>query len=166
MLEIGTKAPQFCLPNQDEVEICLRDLQNKWVVLYFYPRDLTPGCTNEAIDFSALNEEFENLGAVILGVSPDNPKKHRSFIEKKDLKITLLSDEDTSLCQKYGIWGMKKFMGKEFLGVNRTTFLINPKGEIARIWEKVTVRKKKKIDGETCQVFHAREVKKTLEELS
>ena len=94
MIQIGQKAPDFCLPNQDEVEICLRDLSGKWVVLYFYPKDNTPGCTTEACDFTQSLPDFEELDAVVLGVSPDSPKKHRNFIEKKDLKITLLSDEE------------------------------------------------------------------------
>ncbi len=140
MLEIGTKAPQFCVPNQDEVEICLRDLSGKWIILYFYPKDNTPGCTTEACDFTEAQPIFEDLDAVILGVSPDSPKKHRNFIEKKGLKITLLSDEDKELCNLYGVWQLKKFMGKEYMGVVRSTFIINPDGEIVAIWEKVKVK--------------------------
>ena len=140
MLEIGTKAPEFCVPNQDEVEICLRDLSGKWIILYFYPKDNTPGCTTEACDFTEAQPIFEDLDAVILGVSPDSPKKHRNFIEKKKLKITLLSDEDKELCSAYGVWQLKKFMGKEYMGVVRSTFIINPDGEIVAIWEKVKVK--------------------------
>ncbi len=94
MLEIGTKAPEFCLPNQDDVEICLRDIVGKWIVLYFYPRDNTPGCTTQACDFTQALPQFDDCDAVILGVSPDSAAKHRKFIEKHNLSITLLADED------------------------------------------------------------------------
>jgi len=118
MLEVGQKAPEFCLPNQDEVEICLRDLKGKWIVLYFYPKDLTPGCTTEACEFTEAEPEFEGLDAVILGVSPDSPEKHRKFIEKKELKITLLSDESKEVLKAYGAWGLKKMYGKDAEYVN------------------------------------------------
>ncbi|MCK9161212.1 MAG: thioredoxin-dependent thiol peroxidase [Arcobacteraceae bacterium] len=140
MLEIGQKAPEFCLPNQDEVEICLRDLSGKWIVLYFYPKDNTPGCTTEACDFTTALPEFEGLDAVILGVSPDSPKKHRNFIEKKSLGLTLLADEDTNMSQKYGVWQLKKMCGKEYMGIVRSTFIIDPKGEIKAIWSNVKVK--------------------------
>ncbi|OQX74920.1 MAG: thioredoxin-dependent thiol peroxidase [Campylobacteraceae bacterium 4484_4] len=140
MLEIGTKAPDFCLPNQDETEICLRDLRGKWVVLYFYPKDNTPGCTTEACDFTEAMPEFENLDAVILGVSPDSPKKHRNFIEKKGLGITLLSDENKEVLEAYGVWQLKKMCGREYMGVVRTTYIIDPDGKIAAGWEKVRVK--------------------------
>ena len=134
------KAPEFCLPNQDETEICLRDLAGKWVILYFYPKDNTPGCTTEACDFTENLEWFEDEDAVILGVSPDSPKKHRNFIEKKDLKITLLSDEDKEVLKAYGAWGLKKMYGKEYEGVIRSTFIINPEGEIVAEFKKVKVK--------------------------
>ena len=140
MLEVGVKAPEFCLPTQDETEICLRDLSGKWIVLYFYPKDNTPGCTTEACEFTEALPSFESLDAVILGVSPDSPKKHRNFIEKKDLKITLLADEEKEVCHLYGVWQLKKNYGKEYMGVVRSTFLINPKGEIAALWTKVRVK--------------------------
>jgi len=140
MLEIGTKAPEFCLPNQDETEICLRDLSGKWLVLYFYPKDNTPGCTTQACGFTEALPEFENLDAVILGVSPDSPKKHTNFIEKKKLKITLLADEDKELCNLYDVWKLKKFMGREYMGVVRTTYIISPDGEIVANWDKVKVK--------------------------
>ncbi len=140
MLEIGIKAPEFCLPNQDETEICLRDLSGKWVVLYFYPKDNTPGCTTQACDFTKQKLEFEDMDAVILGVSPDSPLKHQKFIEKKKLNILLLADEEKELCNLYGVWQLKKFMGKEYMGVVRSTFIINPQGEIASAWEKVKVK--------------------------
>ncbi len=140
MLEIGNKAPEFCLPNQDEAEICLRDFKGKWVVLYFYPKDNTPGCTTEACDFTASLPDFSALNAVILGVSPDSPKKHRNFIEKKELKITLLADEEKEVANLYGVWRMKKNYGREYMGIVRSTFLINPDGNIAKIWNNVRVK--------------------------
>jgi len=140
MLEVGQKAPEFCLPNQDENEVCLRDLKGKWIVLYFYPKDNTPGCTTEACDFTVSLPDFENLDAVVLGVSPDSPKKHRNFIEKKELGITLLSDEDKKVLEEYGVWQLKKMCGREYMGVVRTTFLINPDAKIAEIWKNVRVK--------------------------
>jgi peroxiredoxin Q/BCP len=165
MLEIGNNAPSFCIPNQDNVEICLRDLKGKWIVLYFYPRDNTPGCTTQACDFSAVQDNYDNLNAVILGVSPDTPKKHQNFIQKRDLTITLLSDEDKEVSQAYGVWQLKKFMGKENMGVVRSTFLIDPDGKISAIWRKVSVRKKKKKDGIVTETLHVDDVKQTLEQL-
>jgi len=139
-MNINDKAPEFCIQNQDEVEICLRDLKGKWIVLYFYPKDNTPGCTTEACDFTQEEENFDELDAVILGVSPDSPKKHRNFIEKKDLGITLLSDESKEVCEAYGVWQLKKTFGKEYMGVVRSTFIINPEGVISAKWEKVKVK--------------------------
>ncbi|MCP4969024.1 MAG: thioredoxin-dependent thiol peroxidase [Arcobacter sp.] len=165
MLEIGQKAPSFCALNQDDIEICSRDILGKWIVLYFYPKDLTPGCTTQACDFTNEEAEFEDLDAIILGVSPDETQKHRKFIEKKDLTITLLSDIDKKMSEDYGVWQLKKFMGKEYMGVVRTTFIINPKGEISAIWEKVNVRKKKTVKGEKIEILHVNEVKEKLKEL-
>ena len=153
MLEVGNAVPDFCLPNQDEEELCFRDIKGKWIVLYFYPKDNTPGCTTQACAFTEALPNFEALDALILGVSPDSPKKHRNFIEKKALKITLLADEEKALCHQFGVWQLKKFMGKEYMGVVRSTFIINPKGEIAEVWEKVRVKE------------HVAEVEKRLEEL-
>jgi len=140
MLSIGDKAPEFCLPNQDENEVCLRDLSGKWIVLYFYPKDNTPGCTTEACEFTEAMPDFEGLDAVILGVSPDSPKKHRNFIEKKELGITLLSDENKEVLEQYGVWQLKKMCGREYMGVVRSTFLIDPDGNIAEIWSNVRVK--------------------------
>ncbi len=165
MLKVGSIAPDFCAPNQDDVEICLRDIKGNWIVLYFYPRDNTPGCTTQACDFTASMPEFDDLDATILGVSPDTPAKHRNFIEKQKLSITLLADTEKKMCEDYGVWQLKKFMGRESMGVVRTTFIINPAGEIAAIWDKVSVRKKKKSNGETIEILHVNEVKEKLKEL-
>ncbi|BAF70645.1 thioredoxin-dependent thiol peroxidase [Nitratiruptor sp. SB155-2] len=140
MIEVGQKAPQFCLPNQDEVEICLKDLKGKWVVLYFYPKDNTPGCTTEALDFTAHLKEFEDLGAVVLGVSPDSCESHRKFSEKKQLQVTLLCDTQKEVLKAYGAWGIKKMYGKEYEGVIRTTYVIDPEGNVAAVWPKVRVK--------------------------
>jgi thioredoxin-dependent peroxiredoxin len=140
MLEVGQKALEFCLPNQDDVEICLRDLKGKWVVLYFYPKDSTPGCTTEACEFTEAMPEFGNMDAIILGVSADSTKRHRNFIEKKELTITLLSDESTDMIQEYGVWQLKKNYGKEYMGIVRSTFIIDPKGVVQAVWDKVRVK--------------------------
>jgi len=153
MLNIGDSAPQFCLPNQDSEEICLRDFAGTWVVLYFYPKDSTPGCTTEALDFTALKSEFEKEGATIFGVSPDSIKRHCNFIAKKELTITLLSDEDKDVAKAYDVWQLKKLYGKEYMGIVRSTFLIDPDGKIAYIWSKVKVKN------------HAQEVLEKLKEL-
>jgi len=165
MLEVGQQAPEFCNPNQDSVEICLRDLKGKWIVLYFYPKDNTPGCTNEACDFTEREVEFDDLDAVILGVSPDSPKKHQNFIEKKDLTITLLADEEKTLCESYGVWQEKMNYGRKYMGVVRSTFIINPAGEIAAVWENVKVRTKRKKQGVETITYHADVVKEKLQEL-
>jgi len=153
MIEIDKKAPEFCLPNQDDVEICSRDLKGKWVVLYFYPRDNTPGCTTEACEFTEALPDFADLDAIILGVSADSTKKHRNFIEKKDLGITLLSDEDTKMMQEYGVWQLKKNYGKEYMGIVRSTYIIDPQGTVKAVFEKVRVK------------GHVEKVKETLAEL-
>ena len=140
MLEIGDTIPEFCLPNQDEEEICLRDIKGRWIVLYFYPKDNTPGCTTQACDFTDALPDFEGLSAIVLGVSPDSPKKHRNFIVKKELKITLLADEEKELCNMFGVWQLKKNYGKEYMGVVRSTFIIDPDGKVAEKWEKVRVK--------------------------
>ena len=140
MLAINDKAPDFCLPNQDDVEICSRDLRGKWVVLYFYPKDSTPGCTTEACEFTAAAPDFSELDAIILGVSADSTKRHRNFIEKQNLGITLLSDEDTSMMQEYGVWQLKKNYGKEYMGIVRSTFIIDPEGVVKAVWENVRVK--------------------------
>ena len=140
MLEVGNKAPEFCLPNQDDVEICSRDLKGKWIVLYFYPKDNTPGCTTEACEFTEQEPEFDSLNAIILGVSADSTKKHRNFIEKHSLEITLLADESTEMMQEYGVWKMKKNYGREYMGIVRTTLIIDPEGVIQAVWNNVRVK--------------------------
>jgi peroxiredoxin Q/BCP len=136
-MAILKKAPNFKLLDQGGKEHQLKDYLGKWVVLYFYPKDLTPGCTLEAIGFSKMAKQFEKLNAVILGVSADTTESHQKFCQKKKLKITLLSDPDKKVIKKYKAWGKKKFMGKEFEGVLRVTYLINPEGKIVKFYEKV-----------------------------
>jgi len=140
MIKIDEKAPEFCLPNQDDVEICSRDLKGKWIVLYFYPKDSTPGCTTEACEFTDAAPDFADLDAIILGVSADSTKRHRNFIEKQNLGITLLSDEATTMMQEYGVWQLKKNYGKEYMGIARTTFIINPDGVVKAVFENVRVK--------------------------
>jgi len=140
MIKIDDKAPEFCLPNQDDVEICSRDLKGKWIVLYFYPKDSTPGCTTEACEFTEAAPDFSDLDAIILGVSADSTKRHRNFIEKQNLGITLLSDEDTTMMQEYGVWQLKKNYGREYMGISRTTLIIDPEGVVKAVWEKVRVK--------------------------
>jgi peroxiredoxin Q/BCP len=140
LITVDTKAPEFCLPNQDDVEICLRDLKGKWIVLYFYPKDSTPGCTTEACEFTEAVGDFSELDAIIIGVSADSTKRHRNFIEKQNLGITLLSDESTSMMQEYGVWQLKKNYGKEYMGIARSTFIINPEGIVKAVFENVRVK--------------------------
>ncbi|RJQ20239.1 thioredoxin-dependent thiol peroxidase [Candidatus Woesearchaeota archaeon] len=133
------KAPDFTLKDADEQEHTLSDYKDKIVVIYFYPKDNTPGCTLEAIDFSKLKKEFEKYNAVILGISKDNCASHQKFIDKQKLTITLLSDPDHKVMDAYGVWKPLKFMGREYLGTQRSTFLIK-NGHIIKEWPKVTVK--------------------------
>jgi len=139
-MEIGDKVIDFTIPDQDGRDISLSQYKGKWLILYFYPRDNTPGCTIEAIDFSTLKKEFKKLDAVILGVSPDTQKKHQNFIKKHDLGITLLSDTELKLIKGYGVWQLKKNYGKEYFGIVRTTFLIDKEGKIVYKWNKVKAK--------------------------
>ncbi|MCD6447558.1 MAG: thioredoxin-dependent thiol peroxidase [Thermoplasmata archaeon] len=134
------EAINFCLPDEEGNEVCLDDYKGKWVVLYFYPRDNTSGCTREAKDFSEHMEEFEKLNAVVIGISPDSPESHRKFKEKHSLKVKLLSDESHEVLEKYGVWQLKKLYGKEYYGVVRSTFLISPDGKIVYAWKGVKVK--------------------------
>jgi len=139
-LKIGDIAPDFCLKNQDEENICLKDYKGKNVILYFYPKDNTPGCSMEAMTFTRYKPEFEKNNTTILGISKDSCQSHRKFIENKNLNITLISDEEKNIHEKYGVWRLKKFMGKEFLGTIRSTFLIDQNGKIRKIWDNVRVK--------------------------
>ena len=139
-LKIGDTAPDFCMPNQDELKTCLKDYKNKNIVLYFYPKDNTPGCSTEAIMFTKYKKDFEDNNTIILGVSKDNCSSHKKFIENKNLNITLISDTDKEIHEKYGVWRLKKFMGREFLGTIRSTFLIDADGKIKKIWDNVKVK--------------------------
>jgi len=140
MIEIEKPAPNFCLKEENEKEICLKNLKNKWIVLYFYPKDNTPGCTKEGMEFSEKKEEFEKLNAVILGISPDSVESHKKFKEKKGLTITLLSDPEKEVIKAYDAWKLKKRFGKEYYGVVRTTYLIDPEGKVAHVWKNVRVK--------------------------
>ncbi len=139
-LESGKKAPAFTLPNQDDTKTALKDFAGHWVVLYFYPKDDTPGCTTEACDFTSGIKGFEKLNATVLGVSADSTEKHRKFIAKYKLKVTLLSDSDRKVMTKYGAFGLKKMYGKEVRGVIRSTFIIDPKGKLAHAWYSVKAK--------------------------
>ncbi len=136
----GDAAPDFCLPDQNEEEVCLHEYLGKWVVLYFYPKDNTTGCTAEALDFTAHLSEFRTINAEILGVSPDSPQSHVKFIAKKKLDLRLLSDTNHTVLETYAAWQLKKMYGREYYGVVRSTFLIGPNGKIAHIWPKVKVK--------------------------
>ena len=140
MLNEGQPAPDFTLPDHSGQLRRLTDYRGRWVVLYFYPKDNTPGCTIEALDFTRLLPEFEKAGAVILGVSKDSCTSHKKFVEKKKLGIILLSDEDTIIQKAYGVWKPKTFLGKSFLGTVRSTYLIRPDGRIARFWDGVSAK--------------------------
>ena len=139
-LQSKDEAPLFSLPNQDNAEISLLNFRGSYVVLYFYPKDKTPGCTTEACDFRDSMESLNALGAVVLGVSPDSTKSHQSFIGKESLNFTLLSDTNKEVLKMYGAFGVKKLYGKEYEGVIRATFLIDPQGKIAHIWKNVKVK--------------------------
>lgn len=153
-LEAGKKAPSFCLSDTDGKEHCLKDYKGKWVVLYFYPRDNTPGCTREACDFRDAKSRWSRRKAVVLGVSADSAKSHEKFRTKYDLNFPLLVDADAEVAKKYGVWQKKSMYGKLFYGLVRSTFVIDPDGKIARAYYKV------KVDG------HVDDVLDTLSEAS
>ncbi len=161
MLNIGDKAPPFTLPDENGKTVSLSDYAGKWLVVYFYPKDDTPGCTKEACDFTENKNEFAGLNAEIVGISRDNAEKHQKFILKYDLNLTLLSDPDHAVHESYGAWGIKKNYGKEIVGVIRSTFIVSPDGEIAALWRKVSVRVKRK----SGEVKHADKVREKLAEL-
>ncbi len=140
MLEEGQKAPNFKLKTDGDGEISLAKLKGKVAVVYFYPKDDTPGCTTEAIAFSALKPQFDKCGAVLIGVSKDSVQRHDNFKKKYDLKIQLASDEEGQMVADYGVWIKKINYGREYMGIDRSTFLIDAKGVIRKIWRKVKVK--------------------------
>lgn len=137
----GKQAPQFTLRNEKGDNVSLADFAGeKYVVLYFYPKDATPGCTTQACDFRDSYEDFSKLNAVILGVSPDDEASHTKFIENKGLPFSLLVDDNHEVSEKYGVWTLKKNFGREYMGIERSTFLISPSGEVVKEWRKVKVK--------------------------
>jgi thioredoxin-dependent peroxiredoxin len=139
MPEVGKKAPDFSLLNQDGKKVSLKDFKGKKIVLYFYPKDNTSGCTKEACNFRDDFPKFKKTDAVILGVSPDSVDSHKKFIDKYNLPFTLLADEDKKVLEKYNVWKEKSMYGKKYMGVERTTFIIDENGNIKKIFNKVKV---------------------------
>ncbi|WP_417257583.1 thioredoxin-dependent thiol peroxidase [Celeribacter sp.] len=139
MLETGQTAPDFTLPRDGGENVTLSDLRGQKVVLYFYPKDNTPGCTTEALDFTALKDAFAAAGTLVFGISKDSVKKHENFCAKHELGIPLLSDAEGTVCEDYGVWAEKQMYGKTFWGIVRTTYLIDEEGKVAQVWPKVKV---------------------------
>jgi peroxiredoxin Q/BCP len=139
LLQAGDRAPDFKLPRDGEGSLSLADFKGKKLVLYFYPKDDTSGCTAEAIDFNRLSGEFAKAGATVVGASPDPVKKHDKFRQKYELGFPLLADESKQTLESYGVWVEKSMYGRKYMGVERSTFLVGPDGKIARIWRKVKV---------------------------
>lgn len=137
VLNAGMVAPDFTLPNEEGVELSLSSFRGQKIILYFYPKDDTPGCTTEACHFRDDYAEYEKLGVKIIGISPNSEKSHGKFKSKYQLPFTLLADEDHKICELYGVWGRKKFMGREYDGVFRTTFLIDQEGLIEKVYKNV-----------------------------
>ena len=161
MLKTGDDAPDFELEDHEGNSVSLGRFKGKWLVLYFYPKDNTPGCTKEACDFTEIRPEYDKMDAVIMGISPDKPASHEKFIKKHNLDILLLSDPEKEIMKAYGAWGKKKNYGREYEGVIRSTFIISPDRKIAASWKNVRVRTKRK--GQ--EIRHAEIVKKKLEDL-
>ena len=138
-LAIGDKAPDFTLPRDGGGTVSISQFAGRPIVLYFYPKDNTSGCTTEAVDFTALAGEFEKAGAVVIGVSPDSVASHDKFVAKHALSVILASDQDTKMLSAYGVWQEKSMYGRKYMGVVRTTFLIGPDGKITAVWNKVKV---------------------------
>ena len=153
MIKEKTKAPDFTLPSTNGENQKLKDLLGKYVVIYFYPKDDTPGCTIETNDFNKLLPKFKKLNCEIFGISKDTIKSHDKFKEKFKIKFDLLSDEEIKVLKKYKVWGKKKFMGREFMGIIRSTLLIDKKGKVLKVWDNVKVKD------------HAKEVLETLKSL-
>lgn len=139
-LIVGNKAPEFSLPDSGGNEVSLKDFSGKWLVLYFYPKDNTPGCTTEGIEFTQRLPEFKKNNAEVVGVSGDSVESHCKFIAKHKLEVQLLSDPEHKALEAYGVWQLKKNYGKEYFGIVRTTVLIDPEGNVACVWNKVSVK--------------------------
>ncbi|EIF12412.1 MULTISPECIES: thioredoxin-dependent thiol peroxidase [Bacillus] len=139
-IEIGQTAPDMKLVNDSGEEVALTDFKGKYVVLYFYPKDMTPGCTTEACDFRDQYESFAGLNAVIIGVSPDSRDKHEKFKQKHDLPFQLLVDDEHKLAEAFDVWKLKKNFGKEYMGIERSTFLLDKEGRLVKEWRKVKVK--------------------------
>ncbi|HBI03565.1 MAG TPA: thioredoxin-dependent thiol peroxidase [Paenibacillaceae bacterium] len=139
-LQIGQKAPDFTLPASNGETVSLHDFLGKNVILYFYPKDMTPGCTTEACDFRDQHSKFGDLNTVILGVSTDSLERHHKFIDKHGLPFLLLADEQHQAAESYGVWKMKKNFGKEYMGIERSTFVIDKEGNLVKEWRKVKVK--------------------------
>jgi|TARA_B100001939_G_scaffold206558_1_gene177686 peroxiredoxin Q/BCP len=152
-MKVNSKAPFFKLPSTSKKDYSLKDSIGKYVVIYFYPKDDTPGCTIETNDFNKLLPKFKKLNCEVLGVSKDSLKSHEKFREKYKIKFNLLADEEIKVLKKYKVWGKKKFMGREFMGIIRTTYLIDKKGKIIKVWDNVKVKN------------HAKEVLETLQNI-
>lgn len=135
----GDKVPEFVLPTDDGGNISLADLAGQTVVIYFYPKDDTPGCTTEAKDFTRLAPEFKAAGVAVIGISPDSVKKHQKFREKYELDVRLAADEDHAVAERFGVWVEKSMYGRKYMGVDRATFLIDAKGRVVEAWRKVKV---------------------------
>ena len=138
LLKVGSKAPEFSLLNQDGIEVKLKDFSGRYLVLYFYPKAMTPGCTTQACSIRDIKQELDDLGVAVLGVSPDPVARLQKFRDKHQLNFDLLADEDHAVAEAYGVWGLKKFMGKEYMGLIRTTFIVDPKGKVAEVLKKFT----------------------------
>ena len=139
-LKVGDTAPIFSLLNQAQDEINIKSMRGKTIILYFYPKASTPGCTTQACGIRDSKKIFDKKGVVVFGISPDDPKKLLKFIEKEDLNFDLLSDPDHIIAEKYGVWGLKKFMGKEYMGIIRSTFIIGSDGKIKAILDEVKTK--------------------------
>ncbi len=139
-LNIGDIAPDFTLPTDNDGKLTLSEFKGQKVVLYFYPKDNTPGCTTQGCDFSAAHPEFERLNTQIIGISKCSTKKHTNFKAKYDFKFPLASDENSDTCERYGVWKEKAMYGKKYMGIERTTFLIDEEGKVQNIWRKVKVK--------------------------
>lgn len=137
MIEEGKKVPSFELKDEDGNKVKSSDFKGKKHVIYFYPKDFTPGCTTEADEFSKDYKKFQNKGIEIIGISPDDVESHKKFCNKMNIPYTLLADTDHEVSEKFGVWGKKNFMGREYMGVNRSTFLVNEEGKIFKVFPKV-----------------------------